>query len=154
MSSCSRARDVTKINTFQVNSFGSGDLGPLGFVQEQHIYLYHVPYRKHTEACEFDLKVFEKCIPKVDILYVYPNIDLDILKYYIDRNDGLVIAASGNGSISDDVLPDSGGAQRQVCDRAWIALLLWHRSRPTRRPITSCTRVDLEISLRRRLAFF
>ena len=99
------ARDVTKINTFQVNSFGSGDLGPLGFVQEQHIYLYHVPYRKHTEACEFDLKVFEKCIPKVDILYVYPNIDLDILKYYIDRNDGLVIAASGNGSISDDVLP-------------------------------------------------
>ena len=41
----------------------------------------------------------------MDILYVYPNIDLDILKYYIDRKDGLVIAASGNGSISDDVLP-------------------------------------------------
>ncbi|KNB46004.1 asparaginase [Blastocystis sp. subtype 4] len=91
------ARDVTKINTFKVNSFGSADLGPLGFIQEQQIYLYHLPYRRHTENCEFDLKV--------DILYVYPNLDLDILKYYLDKNDGLVIAASGNGSISDDVMP-------------------------------------------------
>ena len=99
------ARDVTKINTFKVNSFGSADLGPLGFIQEQQIYLYHLPYRRHTENCEFDLKVFEKYIPKVDILYVYPNLDLDILKYYLDKNDGLVIAASGNGSISDDVMP-------------------------------------------------
>ena len=99
------ARDVTKINTFKVNSFGSGDVGPLGFVQEQHIYLYHVPSRKHTTECEFDLKVFESHIPKVDILYVYPNFDLDVLKYYLDHNDGLVIACSGNGSISDDMLP-------------------------------------------------
>lgn len=59
------ARDVTKINTFKVNSFGSADLGPLGFIQEQQIYLYHLPYRRHTENCEFDLKVFEKYIPKV-----------------------------------------------------------------------------------------
>lgn len=99
------ARDVTKINTFKVNSFGSADLGPLGFIQEQQIYLYHLPYRQHTENCEFNLKVFETCVPKVDILYVYPNLDLDILKYYLDKNDGLVIAASGNGSISDDVMP-------------------------------------------------
>ena len=99
------ARDVTKINTFKVNSFGSGDVGPLGFIQEERIYLYHVPYRKHSLQCEFDLKVFEKTIPKVDILYVYPSLDLDILTYYLEKSDGLVIAASGNGSISDDVLP-------------------------------------------------
>lgn len=99
------ARDVTKINTFKVNSFGSGDVGPLGFVQEQHIYLYHVPGRKHTSECEFDLKVFEKHIPKVDIFYVYPNFDVDVLKYYLDHNDGLVLACCGNGSISDDMLP-------------------------------------------------
>lgn len=99
------ARDVTKINTFKVNSFGSADVGPLGFIQEGYIYLYHLPYRKHSLQCEFDLKVFEKTIPKVDILYVYPSLDLDILTYYLKHNDGLIIAASGNGSISDDILP-------------------------------------------------
>lgn len=99
------ARDVTKINTFQVNSFGSGDCGPLGFVQEGQIFMYHIPYRKHSSNCEFDLKVFERSIPKVDILWVYPNLDLDVLNHYLDKNDGLIIAASGNGSISDDVLP-------------------------------------------------
>lgn len=55
--------------------------------------------------CEFDLKVFEKHIPKVDIFYVYPNFDVDVLKYYLDHNDGLVLACCGNGSISDDMLP-------------------------------------------------
>ena len=99
------ARDVTKINTFKVNSFGSGDVGPLGFIQEQHVYLYHIPSRKHTAECEFDLKVFEKHIPKVDIFYVYPNFNTDVLKYYLDHNDGLVLACCGNGSISDDMLP-------------------------------------------------
>lgn len=99
------ARDVTKTNTFQVNSFGSGDCGPLGFVQEGHVFMYHTPFRKHSMNCEFDLKVFQKSIPKVDILYVYPNIDLDVLNYYLDKNDGLIIAASGNGSLSDDVIP-------------------------------------------------
>ena len=99
------ARDVTKTNTFKVDSFGSANLGPLGFVQEKNVYLYHTPCRQHSENCEFDLKVFEKQIPKVDILYVYPNIDLDILKYYLEKNDGLIIAASGNGSLGDDILP-------------------------------------------------
>ena len=99
------ARDATKINTFKVNSFGSGDVGPLGFIQEGHIYLYHVPARRHTLNCEFDLNIFEHFIPKVDILYVYPGLDLSVLEYYLQHNDGLVIAASGNGSISDDVLP-------------------------------------------------
>lgn len=67
--------------------------------------MYHTPFRKHSLNCEFDLKVFQKSIPKVDILYVYPNIDLDVLNYYLDKNDGLIIAASGNGSLSDDVIP-------------------------------------------------
>ena len=99
------ARDVTKRNTFQVNSFGSGDCGPLGFVQEGNVFMYHIPYRKHSLNCEFDLKVFEKSIPRVDILYVYPSFDLKVLQYYLDNNDGLIIAAEGNGSLGDDILP-------------------------------------------------
>src|SRR5258708_26722912 len=64
------ARDVTKTNTYRVNTFESRDLGPIGFADSDRIVFYRNNLYKHTYKSEFDVSNLTS-LPKVDIVYGY-----------------------------------------------------------------------------------
>src|SRR5438094_5247229 len=69
------ARDVTKTNTYRVETFRSPDFGYLGYVDEDKVSFYRASTKRHTVNSEFDVSSIRE-FPKVDILYSYvePNV--------------------------------------------------------------------------------
>jgi len=64
------ARDVTKTNTYRLETFQSRELGILGYADPDKIVFYRAPTRKHTTQSQFDLTQTGE-LPKVSILYSY-----------------------------------------------------------------------------------
>src|SRR5512132_4659895 len=58
------ARDVTKSNTYRVQTFQSRELGILGYADPDRVVFYRAPVRKHTTQSQFDLASI-KAFPKV-----------------------------------------------------------------------------------------
>jgi L-asparaginase len=70
----SAARDVTKNNTYRVDTFISRDMGPIGFADSDRIAFYRNSLKKHTYKSEFDVSKLTS-LPKVDIVYGYQEAD-------------------------------------------------------------------------------
>ena len=67
----STPRDVTKQNSYRVQTFGSREVGLLGYVDSDlKPVFYRAPTRKHTYQTEFDVSNLDD-LPKVYILYAY-----------------------------------------------------------------------------------
>src|SRR5262249_15312908 len=64
------ARDVTKTNTYRVETFQARELGILGYADPDKVVFYRAPTRKHTTQSEFDISQMS-AFPKVSILYGY-----------------------------------------------------------------------------------
>jgi L-asparaginase len=96
------ARDVSKTNTYRVETFKSGDLGFLGYVDHDKVAYYRRPEKPHTVNSEFDLKAIAE-FPKVDIVYGYVEssapLVIDALQAAGTR--GIVFTATGAGMLSD-----------------------------------------------------
>ncbi|MDR1857702.1 MAG: type II asparaginase [Desulfovibrio sp.] len=98
------AREVTKTNTLQPETFRSNDLGFLGYVVNNAPVFYRTSLRKHTKDSEFDVSKLT-ALPKVEIVYTYVDSGLDALKGVIaGKAEGIVIAGMGNGSVSSEML--------------------------------------------------
>lgn len=93
------ARDVTKTNTFRVETFTSRELGFLGYVDSDgQVVFYRNVTRLHTTATPFDIRGRES-LPRVDIVYAYGGADgvqIDALRQH--GTDGLVLAGFGGGT--------------------------------------------------------
>jgi len=70
----SAARDVTKNNTYRVDTFVTRDLGALGFADSDRIVFYRNTLKRHTYKSEFDVSQLND-LPKVDIVYGYQEAD-------------------------------------------------------------------------------
>jgi L-asparaginase len=91
------ARDVTKTNTYRLETFQSRELGILGYADPDKIVFYRAPTRKHTTQSQFDLTQTGE-LPKVSILYGYAGDDGDLAKAAVAAGaKGLVIAGTGAG---------------------------------------------------------
>jgi len=91
------ARDVTKTNTYRVQTFQSRELGLLGYADPDRVVFYRAPLRKHTTQSQFDLGAI-KAFPKVNILYGHAGDDGDLAKAAVAAGaKGLVIAGTGAG---------------------------------------------------------
>jgi L-asparaginase len=91
------AREVTKTNTYRVQTFQSRDLGLLGYADPDRIVYYRAPTRKHTTQTEFDLTQINS-FPRVDILYAHTGNDGELAKASVALGaKGLVIAGVGAG---------------------------------------------------------
>jgi len=92
------AREVTKTDTYHVQTFRSRGVGILGYADPDRIEYYRTPHRRHTVKSEFDLAALGE-IPHVGILYVHtgtrPGEAEAMVKF---GAKGLVIAGSGAGS--------------------------------------------------------
>ena len=92
------ARDVTKQNTYRLNTFGSRDLGILGYVDaDLRVMFYRTPTRKHTHETEFDVARLGQ-LPRVYVVSSVVGDDGLLVRALIDaKAPGLVSASPGNG---------------------------------------------------------
>lgn len=95
------ARDVTKTNTYRVETFRGGELGLLGYVDEDKVSFYRTSTRRHTQRSEFDVSGL-KDLPKVEIVYSYVQPSIVVGQALVaDGARGIVVAGSGAGGMSD-----------------------------------------------------
>jgi len=91
------ARDVTKSNTYRVQTFQARELGILGYADPDRIVFYRSPTRRHTTQSQFDLREITE-LPRVSILYSHAGDDGDLAKAAVAAGaKGLVIAGTGAG---------------------------------------------------------
>ena len=97
----SGARDVTKTNTYRVETFRSPELGYLGYVDEDKVTFYRASTKRHTVKSEFDVSGLRD-LPKVDIVYSYiePSVTM-IQALHANGIKGIVFAGTGAGGLSD-----------------------------------------------------
>ena len=94
------ARDVTKTNTYRVETFKSPELGMLGYVDGDKVVYYRASTKRHTERSEFDVSSLTD-LPKVEILYSYIQPSPALVKALVaDGARGIVFAGTGAGLIS------------------------------------------------------
>jgi len=95
------ARDVTKSNTYRVETFRSGELGFLGYVDDDKVSFYKASTRRHTVNSEFSLGDLEQ-FPRVEIVSSYAGSSTAPLRALVREGvDGIIFAAPGAGSLSD-----------------------------------------------------
>jgi L-asparaginase len=96
------ARDVTKTHAQRLHAFTAGVKGVLGVVDRDRVIFYRRPLHRHTRWAEFDLAGVER-LPRVDILMTYLAATGDLVRAAVDAGaEGLVVAAAGAGSTTED----------------------------------------------------
>ena len=94
------ARDVTKTNTYRVETFRAPELGLLGYVDADKVSFYRSSTKRHTVNSEFDVSQLKE-LPKVDIVYSYVQPSLSMAKALVaDGVRGIVFAGTGAGLLS------------------------------------------------------
>jgi L-asparaginase len=94
------ARDVTKSNTTDVQTFISPGRGLLGTASYGRIRYFRQPTHPHTTRSEFSTNGVER-LPRVDILYAHANMPPDLIRASVSAGArGIVIAGMGNGNVS------------------------------------------------------
>ena len=94
------AREVTKTNTANADTFRSWELGFLGYMQDNAPHFYRVSTRRHTADSEFDVSNLDT-LPAVDIVYGYANMNRVAVDAFVNAGDkGLIHAGVGDGSLA------------------------------------------------------
>jgi L-asparaginase type II len=94
------ARDVTKTNTYRVETFRGGELGLLGYVDADAVVFYRASVKRHTTRSEFDVRGLTS-LPAVDILYSYVQPTTILAKALVASGvRGIVLAGTGAGLVS------------------------------------------------------
>lgn len=90
------ARDVTKTNTSQVETFRSLEFGALGVVDVEKVSFYRAPLRRQTFALEPQTK-----LPRIEIILTYAGSDGLLIRSLVRDGgvQGLVIAGLGLGNV-------------------------------------------------------
>jgi L-asparaginase len=96
------ARDATKSNTFRAETFRSGELGFLGYVDQDKVAYYRMPEKRHTVHSEFDVAA-AAAFPRVEIVYSSVESGAALIVEALQHAGvrGIVFAATGAGSLSD-----------------------------------------------------
>ncbi len=107
------AREGTKSNTLSTETFKAHEVGILGYVIGFKAIYYRDVIRLHTRKTEFDIMQVTS-LPRVDIVYEYLDASTAMHEAIIaSKPDGIIIAATGNGCISDKAALLFGIASKQ-----------------------------------------
>jgi L-asparaginase len=94
------ARDVTKTNTYRVETFRSPELGLLGYVDADVVSFYRASLKRHTARSEFDVSTLTE-LPQVDIVYSYVQPSTVITRALVASGvRGIVFAGTGAGGLA------------------------------------------------------
>ena len=114
------ARFLSKQHTTQTGAFGSPDAGPLGLVAGGQARFMMRSLLPHTHSSLFDVRSLHS-LPKVQIFYDHPDTLAELYRHAAQSGvQGLVVAATGNGSLTPGALEGVSLAHRLgvVCVRA------------------------------------
>jgi len=104
------AREVTKTDTYRLQSFQSPGLGALGYADADRVSYYRTPTRSHTSATPFDVRTIE-VLPRVDMVVSYVGAD----GVLIDA----AVAAGAKGIVAAGFAPGCGApGERAALARA------------------------------------
>lgn len=92
-------RNVVKSSTFQVNAFDGRTPSCLGYIQDGICFYYNTFDSQLQNWICFDLNKVNK-LPRVDIIYYYIDAPVDVLDYYAEKAEGVVICGTGAGNYS------------------------------------------------------
>lgn len=99
------ARETTKTNTTNLDTFRAPTLGVLGYVAGGEHYFLRETSKKHTHETVFDVSKLDQ-LPRVDIVYTHANDDRVVVDAVVKAGtQGIIHAGSGNGSIHENTLP-------------------------------------------------
>ena len=94
------ARDVTKTNSANTDTFRNWELGFMGYMRSNAPHFYHVSARKHTVDTEFDVSKLD-ALPQVDIVYGYANMNRIAVDAFVAAGaKAIVYAGVGEGSVA------------------------------------------------------
>jgi L-asparaginase type II len=92
------AREVTKTNTYHLQTFRTRDLGLLGYIDPDKIEFYRTPHRRHTVNSEFSLTGIES-MPYVEIAYIHTGTRAGVADAMVGLGaKGIVLATVGAGA--------------------------------------------------------
>jgi L-asparaginase len=94
------AREVTKTNTANTDTFRNWELGFMGRMRDDTPHFYHVSTRKHTADTEFDVSKLDT-LPQVDIVYGYANMNRIAVDAFVAAGaKAIVYAGVGDGNVA------------------------------------------------------
>lgn len=96
------AREVTKTDTYSLDTFQSGKIGPLGFIDaDNSVQYYRVSTRVHTKKSEFIDLNFNN-LSRIEIVYSYAGTTGSLIDFITDskKYSGIVMAGTGAGRFS------------------------------------------------------
>jgi L-asparaginase len=99
------ARDVRKRHTYRLDAFGSGDAGPIGYVEEGRLRLLRA-WPEPVGDTQAALRKFARAThwPRVEIVMNHAGAGGAIVQALVAQGvDGIVVAGSGNGSVHRDL---------------------------------------------------
>lgn len=105
------ALDVQKAQTYRLDAFTSGDAGPLAYVEEGHLRLLKNWPLAPVETAHVAIEKIAKvgCWPRVEIVMSYAGCTGGVVDALLQQQthssklDGLVVAATGNGTIHQEL---------------------------------------------------
>lgn len=98
------AQDVAKHHTYRLDAFTSGDAGPLGYVEERAVRLVRPWPAGAVPARSLKRVLGAARWPRVEIVMSHAGADGALVEALVAQGvNGLVVAATGNGSVHADL---------------------------------------------------
>ena len=92
------AREATKTNTTQLDTFKSPNRGKAGMTNAGRVYFYDALAVKHTNASAFSVEGLS-ALPRVEIFYAHANMGRDFIDHCVAlKCKGIVLAGVGDGN--------------------------------------------------------
>ena len=96
------AEEVQKIHPYRLNAFSAGDAGPIGFVEQGCLRLLRD--WPHGQALALMTGLADAAWPRVEIVMSYAGADGTVVRALLKAGvKGLVVAATGNGTVHQDL---------------------------------------------------
>jgi len=94
------ARDITKTNVVDVQTFTSPDRGLIGESNYGENRFFREPAKKHTSKSGFSVGKLGE-LPRVDVVYAHAGMSADIIDACVAAGArGIVVAGTGNGNMT------------------------------------------------------
>jgi L-asparaginase len=98
------AREATKTNTTQLDTFKSPNRGKAGMTNAGRVYFYDSLATKHTGASVFSVDGLSE-LPRVDIFYAYANVGREYIDHCVALScKGIVLAGVGDGNATQSAV--------------------------------------------------
>jgi glutamyl-tRNA(Gln) amidotransferase subunit D len=99
---------VRKLHSSRRDAFKSVNAKPIGTVQD--VINFDEDYRKRGKG---KVEVNDKLEEKVALVKIYPGIKSEVLDYYIDNYNGIVLEGTGLGHVPEDLLKSIEKAEKK-----------------------------------------